>query len=114
MINLLRASVGTFYLACNNTILGYCYRKAIVFTIQMLFHVLLNEALPRVNSSPDMSQHENLIRIAYAQKRPIKPYMDIPNGAKWFICMLYVYLYPYFVYTSSESSGESAHMRRLA
>ena len=57
-----------------------------------------------------MSQHDNLIRIAYAQKRPIIPYMDIANGAKWFICMLYVYLHPYFVYTSSENSGKPAHM----
>ena len=48
--------------------------------------------------------------IAYAQMPPD----DVSNEARVLQFGSSLYLHPYFEYTSSEDSGESAHLRRLA
>ena len=51
--------------------------------------------------------------IAYAQKPPLNAHIDVSDSARGLKFDLSPHLYPYFVYASSETSGESAHMRRL-
>ena len=41
-------------------------------------------------------------------------HVDVLNVARGLTVGLLLHLYPYFVYASSEDSGESTHMRRLA
>ena len=58
--------------------------------------------------------HEILVTIAYAQMYLINAHSDVSNKAKGLSFVLSHHLQPYFVYASSEGSGESVHMHRLA
>ena len=51
---------------------------------------------------------------AYAQMPLINAYADISSKVRCLNIFLSLQPHTYFVYASSESSGESAHMRRLA
>ena len=55
-----------------------------------------------------------LVLIAYAQIFHINDHSDISRVARGLNFGLSPHLHPYFVYTSSEGSGESANLRRLA
>ena len=57
---------------------------------------------------------ENLVPIAYAQVNHLDTHADLPRGTICLKMSLGLHLHPYFVYASSEGSGESARMRRLA
>ena len=52
--------------------------------------------------------------IAYAQVPLINAHVDISSKARGLHFGLCIHLLLYFVYASSEGSGESAHERRLA
>ena len=52
--------------------------------------------------------------IAYAQKSPLNAHIDVSDRARGLKFVPGLHLHPYFVYASSETSSESAHMRRLA
>ena len=58
--------------------------------------------------------HEILVDNAHAQTPPLNANAGVSSGIKVLNCDLSLHLHPYFVYASSERSGESAHMRRLA
>ena len=51
--------------------------------------------------------------IAYAQTSSLNAHIDVSDMARGLKFDPGLHLYPYFVYASSETSGESAHMRRL-
>ena len=53
---------------------------------------------------------EVLVFITYGQMPLINGHADLSHRASGLNFDLNIYLYPYFVYTSSEGSGESAHM----
>ena len=53
------------------------------------------------------------LRIAYALIPLINANIDISSEARGPKFGMSLHLHPYFVYTSGEGSGESAHMRRL-
>ena len=52
--------------------------------------------------------------VEYAQMLLIKAQAGVSNKARGLNFGIDLYLHPYFVNASSEGSGESAHMRRLA
>ena len=52
--------------------------------------------------------------MAYAQTPLMNAHTDVFSGDRGLKFGLSLHLYPYFLYASSEGSGESAHMRRLA
>ena len=58
--------------------------------------------------------HAILVLIAYAQNLPLKFHADVFSRARGsLILCLSLYLDPYFMYASSEGSGESVNWRRL-
>ena len=58
--------------------------------------------------------HKILVLITYAQMPLINSHADISRRANGRLNFsLSLYLHPYFVYESSEGSGESAHLCRL-
>ena len=52
--------------------------------------------------------------MAYAQESPLNAHVDVTSGARGINPGLSLQLYLYFAYASSEGSGESVHMHRLA
>ena len=58
--------------------------------------------------------HGISVLIAYAQKLPLNAHTAICSGATFVIFGLSLHLRQYVVYASSEGSGESVHMHRLA
>ena len=60
-----------------------------------------------------IAKHEIVVLIAHAQKLPLNAKLDISNGARVLQFGTSLYIHTYFVYASSEESGESAHVRRL-
>ena len=56
----------------------------------------------------------SLIKKSYAQKPPLNAHPDVSSRTRGLNVYLSPCLCPYLVYTSSEGSGESVHMRRLA
>ena len=56
---------------------------------------------------------EILVLIAYAQALLLNACADVSSSARGLKFGLRLHVYPYFVYTNSEGSGESAHLRRL-
>ena len=79
---------------CNT---GECHPKA--STRVLLF----------IDKSAYVQVHEILM-----QKLPFNADAKIPDGATCLIVDLKLYIYPYFVYASSEGSGESVHLHSLA
>ena len=57
--------------------------------------------------------HEFLVLIAYAQTLHFNAFADVSSSARGLKFCLRFHLYPYFVYTSTKGSDESAHLRRL-
>ena len=57
---------------------------------------------------------EEIVIIRHSQKPPLNNYADVSSGARSLSYALNLHLYPYFMYVSSEGSGESAHLHRLA
>ena len=55
----------------------------------------------------------DLVLIAYAQESPLNTQAELSSSARGLIFGLSLYLYPYFVYSSSRCSGESAHLHSL-
>ena len=55
-----------------------------------------------------------LVLIAYAQKPSLNAHADISSGARGLNFGLSLHLLTNFVYSSSEGSGESVHLQRLA
>ena len=55
-----------------------------------------------------------LVRIAYAQKPHLSAHAFVSSKARNLNFGLSLHLNPNFVYASSNGSGESVHMRRLA
>ena len=51
--------------------------------------------------------------IAYAQMSPLNAHIDVSSRARSLNFDPGLHFHSYFVYASSETSGESAHMRRL-
>ena len=60
------------------------------------------------------SVHQILVLIAYALKTPLNDHVDISSGARGLNLDTRSHLHPYFVYASSESSGESHEPSVLA
>ena len=58
--------------------------------------------------------HEIRVLIAHAQRPSSNANADVSSLARVLNFSLSIHLYSYFVYASSEGSGESAHARRLA
>ena len=58
--------------------------------------------------------HEILVLIAYAQMYLINAHSDVSSKVRGLSFVLSHHLHRYFVYASSEGSGESVHMHRLA
>ena len=58
--------------------------------------------------------HEIWVLIAYAQMSLINVRANLSSGAKGPIFGMSLHLQPYFAYVSSEGSGESVHVHRLA
>ena len=78
-----------------------------IFTQVLLY---LKIALP----TPYGPAHEILVHIAYAQKRPLNAHADIFSRAGGLKFDQILYLLPYFVYASSEVTGESVHCAGLS
>ena len=60
-----------------------------------------------------IAKHEIVVLIAHAQKLPLNAQVDVSSGARGLKFGTSLYIHTYFVYASSEGSGESAHVRRL-
>ena len=58
-------------------------------------------------------EREILVLIAYVRESPLNADADKSSRARGLKFCLSLHLHPYFVYTSSEASGESAQLRRL-
>ena len=58
--------------------------------------------------------HESLVLIAFAQKPPLNAHADLHTVARGLNFGLTLHLHQNFVYASSEGSGESARLCRLA
>ena len=58
--------------------------------------------------------HGTLVPIAYAQKPRFNTHADVPSRARGLKFGLSLHLHPYFMFSSSKGSGESAHWCRLA
>ena len=52
--------------------------------------------------------------VVYAQMPVINVHVDVSSEARGLIISLSLHPDQYFMYSSSDYSGESAHMRRLA
>ena len=51
----------------------------------------------------------DLVLIAYAQEPPLNAHAEVSSSARCLNFGLGLHLYPYFMYASSEGSGESVH-----
>ena len=58
--------------------------------------------------------HEILVLIAYAQMSLINTHSDVFSKTRCLNFGLKRHLHPYFVYTGSKGSGESAHIHKCA
>ena len=60
-----------------------------------------------------IAKHEILVLIAHAQELPLDAQFDVSSGARVLKFGTSLYIHTYFVYASSEGSGESVHVHRL-
>ena len=84
-----------------------CYIK---LTTSFL-NVLINSTSIEEHTGP---VHGISVLIAYAQMLLINAHYVVSSNARGLNFGPRLHLHPYFVYASSEGSGESAHMHRLA
>ena len=74
----------------------------------------INNWLTHFQMKTKYQNHDILARIAYAQTPQLNAHAEVFSGARGLNFGLSLHLHPYFVYASSEGSGESAQARRLA
>ena len=55
-----------------------------------------------------------MVLIAHAPKPDLNAHADLPSGVRGLNFGLSLHKHPFLLYASSEDSGESARMRRLA